>query len=94
MVSTVLVISSKEIVDFFSFSESILFCKNSPLKLENGFIKRNRLSLYKAEGGWLGEVQFECHAGYEIIGEKWYRCVNGSWPTNFPKCVGMCVSRD
>ncbi|XP_070560762.1 CUB and sushi domain-containing protein 3-like [Ptychodera flava] len=42
---------------------------------------------YKA-GSW---VEFECRHGYKLHGHRFMKCIDGSWSSPLPACIGTCM---
>ena len=70
--------------------ETFLFCQTSPPKLNNGLIKRDRVSYYKGQG-YLGTMEYTCLPGFNLDGNKIITCQNGIWST-MPQCI--CIYFD
>ena len=39
-------------------------------------------------------VQFFCNVHYTLHGEEWIQCIDGSWSTLLPKCLGKPATLD
>ena len=39
-------------------------------------------------------VQFFCNVYYTLHGEEWIQCIDGSWSTLLPKCLGKPATLD
>lgn len=70
---------------YYSYIETLLFCKNSPPKLTNGLIKRDRVSYYNGQG-YLGTMEYMCSPGFNLDGNKIITCQNGIW-SPMPQCI-------
>lgn len=64
-----------------------MFCKSLPPKLANGLIKRDRVSYYK-EQGYLGNMEYMCLPGFDLIGKRIIMCQSGMW-TAMPQCISI-----
>ena len=69
------------------YLETFLFCKTTPPKLINGLIKRDRVSFYQGQG-YLGNMEYMCLPGYDLVGNKIVTCGQGFW-TTMPQCIRM-----
>lgn len=48
----------------------------------NGYVSGTRFSHGRV-------VSFKCKLGYELVGDRALRCINGRWNSSVPECKGI-----